>query len=87
MTRPSEEYTIRTYLPGDETALVLLFNNQNATLAGFVPRTVEYWRWCCLKRPDVDEEGIIIAKKGDKIVGYCVIGWSGNVWELCHDSH
>ena len=87
MTDNAVEYTLRTYLPGDETALVFLFNNEHATSAGFVPRTVEYWRWCCLKRPDVDEKGIMIMERAEKIVGYSVVGRSGNVWELCADSH
>ena len=80
------EYSSRTYEQGDETSLVLLFNAQNANLAGFVPRTVEYWRWCCLKRPDVEEKGILILEKQNKIVGYVVVGKSGNIWELCYDS-
>jgi hypothetical protein len=65
---------------------VLLFNSEYANLAGFVPRTVEYWRWCCLKRPDIEEKGILIAEKGNKTVGYIVVGKSGNIWELCYDS-
>jgi len=81
-----DDYTVRTYRPGDETALVRLFNDENAAVVGFVPRTIEYWRWCCLERPDVDEEGIMIVERADQIVGYSVIGKSGNVWELCHDS-
>jgi len=83
----TSEYTTRTYIPGDETALVLLFNTEHANLAGFVPRTIEYWRWCCLKRSDVDEKGILVMEKGDRTVGYAVVGKSGNVWELCYDSH
>jgi hypothetical protein len=79
-------YTERTYLPGDESALVHLFNDENAALAGFVPRTVEYWRWCCLKRPDVSEKGILIVEIENKVVGYAVVGKSGNVWELCYNS-
>jgi hypothetical protein len=79
-------YAARTYVQGDETALVLLFNKEQATLAGFVPRTVEYWHWCCLKRPDVSEEGILVLEKENKTVGYVVVGKSGNIWELCYDS-
>jgi hypothetical protein len=82
----TSEYNARKYAQGDETALVLLFNNEHTNLAGFVPRTVEYWRWCCLKRPDVSEEGILIMEKENKIVGYVVVGKSGNIWELCYDS-
>jgi hypothetical protein len=81
------DYTVRTYLPGDEAAIVLLFNVENANSAGFVPRTVEYWRWCCFERPDVDAAGIIIVEKRGETVGYSVVGRSGNVYELCVDSH
>ena len=87
MAETALDFNVRKYRPGDEIALVRLFNSENATLAGFVPRTVEYWRWSCLERPDVDEEGIMIIEKADKIVGYSVVGKSGNVWELCYDSH
>jgi hypothetical protein len=82
----TSEYAARTYVQGDEIALVLLFNNEQANLAGFVPRTVEYWRWCCLQRPDVSEKGILVVEKENKIVGYVVVGKSGNIWELCYDS-
>jgi hypothetical protein len=82
----SSEYTTRTYIPGDETTLVLLFNAEHANLAGFVPRTIEYWSWCCLKRPDIEKKGILIVEKEGKTVGYAVVGKSGNVWELCYDS-
>ncbi len=75
----------RTFLPGDESSIVSLFNSQNEKLAGFVPRTVDYWRWCCLNRPDVDEKGILIIINGKEIIGYVVVGKSGNVWELCYD--
>ena len=77
-------YTTRTYAPGDETSLVSLFNGVYSNLAGFVPRTTEYWLWSCLKRPDVDEKGILILEKGNTIEGYAVVGKSGNVWELCY---
>jgi hypothetical protein len=81
----SENYS-RAFLPGDETSIVSLFNSQNENLAGFVPRTVDYWRWSCLNRPDVDEKGISVAVNGKDTVGYIVVGKSGNVWELCYDS-
>ena len=87
MPETDVEYTIRKYRSGDETLLAELFNSEYAALAGFVPRTVEYWRWCCLGRPDVDKEGIMIMEYANRIVGYAVVGRSGNVWELCSDSH
>lgn len=86
MAGNTSEYTARTYKQGDEAALVTLFNIEQADLVGFTPRTVEYWRWCCLKRPDVNEKSILIVEKENKTVGYVVVGKSGNIWELCYDS-
>ena len=86
MANNIREYATRTYIRGDETAFVSLFNVENANLAGFVPRTVEYWRWCCLMRSDVDEKGILVVEKEKNVVGYVVVGKSGNIWELCYDS-
>jgi putative sterol carrier protein len=64
-----------------------LFNKAHDWYVGFVPRTEDYWRWCCLNRPDVSREGIIIVeeKTNREIIGYTVVGKSGNVWELCVD--
>jgi hypothetical protein len=80
------KYVVRTYREGDETELVQLFNRVYEDFAGFVPRTPEYWRWCCLSRPDVETEGIVVINDGRKIIGYGVVGKSGNIWELCYDS-
>ena len=86
MAASTSEYAARTYVQGDEIELVRLFNTEHANLAGFVPRTVEYWRWSCLKRPDVTEKSVLIVEKERNIVGYVVVGKSGNIWELCYDS-
>jgi hypothetical protein len=86
LTRNIEEYSARTFVRGDEVALTNLFNIANRNFAGFVPRTPEYWVWCCLNRPDVNEKSVVIVNKGNKVVGYAVVGKSGNVWELCYDS-
>jgi hypothetical protein len=51
-----------------------------------VPRTLEYWRWSCLNRPDVEKEGIFIGLHKGKIVAYVVVGKSGNIWESCFDN-
>jgi hypothetical protein len=79
------EYVVRAYQRRDEIELVGLFNEAYRAYAGFVPRTVEYWRWSCLDRPDVENEGIAIVVHGGKIVAYAVVGRSGNIWELCFD--
>jgi hypothetical protein len=81
----SNQLETRNFQVGDELSLVNLFNAQHAKLAGFVPRTVEYWTWCILKRPDVEEKGILVVKKNEETLGYVVVGKSGNVWELCYD--
>ena len=85
MTNCVSGYVARTYKEGDETELVQLFNRVYEDFAGFVPRTPEYWRWCCLSRPDVEAEGIVIVNDGRKIIGYGVVGKTGNIWELCYD--
>jgi len=85
MLRTLDKTYSRTFLAGDEASIVDFFNSQNEKLAGFAPRTVEYWRWCCLSRPGVDQNGIYLIKNGQEIVGYIVVGKSGDVWELCYD--
>ena len=82
----SIDYITESFVSSDEAEIVNLFNTEYTKLAGFVPRTVEYWRWCCLNRPDVDEKGIVVVKKMGTIVGYIVVGKSGNIWELCYNS-
>ena len=77
------DLTVRTFSEGDEPAIVELFNRVYGEYGGFVPRTVEYWHWCCLERPDVKRDGILIAFDGERICGYIVAGSSGNIWEFC----
>ena len=74
---------VRTVRDGDEPAIVELFNRVYRRYGGFVPRTVEYWRWCCLERPDVKKDGVFLAFDGGKLCGYAVAGSSGNIWEFC----
>ena len=62
-----------------------LFNRVYAGFGGFTPRTPAYWLWCCLNRPDVEPDGIVIVNDGKKIIGYGVVGNSGAIWELCYD--
>ena len=78
-------YSTRTFKKGDEASIVQLFNSAFKEYAGFVPRTSQYWIWCCLQRPDGTEEGITVVSMGEKIVGYAVAGKSGNIWEMCYD--
>lgn len=78
-------YLVRTFREGDERSVVKLFNETYAEYGGFVPRTMEYWRWCCLERPDVERNGIILVFDGEQLCGYVVVGSSGNIWEFCVD--
>jgi hypothetical protein len=80
------DYVTESFVSKDEADIVNLFNSEHAKLVGFVPRTVEYWRWCCLNRPDVDKKSVVVVKKNGTIAGYAVVGKSGNIWELCYDS-
>jgi hypothetical protein len=79
------KYELRNFVEGDEEKIVKLFNDIYGRFGGYVPRTVEYWRWCCLKRPDVRRDGIFLVfdKETGNIEGYVVAGLSGNIWELC----
>jgi len=79
------EYNLRTYQPGDEKDLIPLFNNSYENFAGFVPRTLEYWRWCILSRPGLSEEGIVVALDAGRVVGYAAVESSGNILEFCYD--
>ena len=76
-------YSLRTFRDGDEDKIVGLFNEVYGGYGGFVPRTVGYWRWCCLERPDVKRDGIFLAFDDERLCGYIVAGSSGNVWEFC----
>lgn len=75
--------SVRTFKDGDEPGIVELFNNVYSKYGGFVPRTVEYWRWCCLERPDVQRDGVFLAFDGGRFCGYLVGGSSGSIWEFC----
>jgi hypothetical protein len=78
-------YKVRNYRRGDEEAIVRLFDKVYGDYGGYVPRTVQYWRWSCLQRPDVDTGGVFVVSDGqsDGLVGYAVVGSSGNIWEFC----
>jgi hypothetical protein len=82
----ADKYEIRNFHDGDEEKIITLFNETYRDFGGYVPRTVEYWRWTCLKRPDVEKEGIFLAftKETGNLEGYTVVGMSGNIWELCY---
>jgi len=64
---------IRTYREGDEAELTNLFNEYFKHFI-HTSKTVDFWRWCYLKRPDVSPEGIFIAERANRIIGYAVVG-------------
>lgn len=81
------KYTLRAFKEDDESKIISLFNKEYGKYGGFPTKTVEYWRWSYLQRPDVEPEGILIAQdEKAEVVGYTVIGKSGNIWEFCYDS-
>jgi len=81
----TKEYELRTYRKGEENELILLFNKVFEHFAGFVPRTLEYWRWCILSRPGLSEEGIVVAIDAGRVIGYAAVERSGNILEFCYD--
>jgi len=86
LSKKTCKYKVRSFEDGDEIEIVRLFDRMYANYGGFSLKTPEYWRWCCLGRPDVEKEGLFVVVDGDeKLVGYAVVGRSGNIWELCYD--
>ena len=81
------KYTLRAFQEGDEYKIISLFNEEYRKYGGIPTKTVPYWRWSYLQRPDVEVDGILIAQdEKAEIVGYTVIGKSGNIWEFCYNS-
>lgn len=82
---PMSGYKLRNFVDGDEKQIIELFNDVYREYCGYVPRTVDYWRWCCLKRPDVHKDGIFLVfdEETGSLEGYAVVGLSGNIWEFC----
>lgn len=80
-------YIVRSFEDGDEAGIVRVSNVAYSNYGGYTPKSPEYWRWCCLERPDVTKEGVIVAldKMNKTTVGYVVAGKSGNLWEMCYD--
>jgi len=77
---------IRAYRSGDESCIVELSNRCLAPYAGWMPRTVDYWRWSTLARPGVEATDILLLEKEGKIVGYtAMLGREGSVLDFCVD--
>jgi len=66
---------------------VNLFEKAYKNYGGYTLKTPEYWRWCCLQRPDVDNESVFLVstQNNKKLVGYAVVGKSGTIWEISYD--
>ena len=61
----SSGLTIRPYEPGDEHAIVAAFNRIFGEVdPGFVPRTLEYWRWQFLGNPAGHVTWLAVAEDG-----------------------
>ena len=74
-------------MDGDEIEIIGLLEKAYGNYGGYTIKIPEEWRWCCLQRPDVDKNGILVAfsKHSEEIVGYVVAGKSGYLWELSYD--
>lgn len=81
----TDGFHIRTYREGDEKELSVLFNDAYQHYAGFAPRTVEYWKWSILSRPNLSREGIAVVVNVDQVVGYAAVDKLGNILEFCYD--
>jgi len=77
---------VRVYQPGDEGPIVELSNRNLARYAGWVPRSIDYWRWNILARPGVHAIDILILESDGKIVGYSALHEGGEVLEFFVDS-
>ncbi len=96
MGRPSRDFAIRSYRPGDEEALARLFNSYFAGFFGHTPVTGESWRRQYRRQgwtgPSVeaDKDCVRLAEREGRLVGYAVtdyepIWMSGGalIQELC----
>jgi putative sterol carrier protein len=74
-------------MDGDEVGILQLFEKAYRHYGGYTLKTPESWRWCCLQRPDVEKEGVLLVfdESSQETVGYAVAGKSGNLWELSYD--
>jgi len=68
------QFRTRQYQPGDETALVELWNAAHAEYGGHVPRTVDLWKWSILDRPGVTPEDILVIDAHDEVIAYGALG-------------
>lgn len=78
----------RGFRSGDEERIVSLWGRTLEEYGGFIPRTVERWRWSVLERPGVTEEDIrILESRSGDLLGYGVLDATGTVLEFAVDGH
>jgi len=82
--RPGGAVSVRRYRPGDEEAMADLYNAAHGHLAGFIERSGERLGWF-LSRPGLERDGICVAERGDRLVGYAVVTSEGDILELAAD--
>lgn len=73
---------VRAYRAGDEGQIVELSNQSLAAYAGWMPRTVEYWRWSILTRPGVCPADVLVLESDGRIVGYTAFLQDGTVLDF-----
>jgi hypothetical protein len=76
---------VRTYRPGDESLIIELSNRCLAPYAGWVPRTLENWRWSILRRPGIRTTDLLILESEGKLGAYAVLSQDGTVLDFAVD--
>jgi L-amino acid N-acyltransferase YncA len=72
-------YVVRAYQPGDEHAILAAFNRIFARVdPGFVPRTLEEWRWLYERNPSGRRIFLAVAEDGRVLAQYA--GIPQRVW-------
>jgi hypothetical protein len=78
-----DEFRIRHFRPGDEEAIIGLFEAAYQEYGGFVPRDKDYWRWSVLQRPGVEAENVLlIVDEVGRAQAYGVLSNEGSVLEF-----
>ncbi|MDB6012992.1 MAG: hypothetical protein JWL65_5242 [Gammaproteobacteria bacterium] len=76
---------VRTYRPGDENLIIELSNRSLAPYAGWVPRTLENWRWSILGRPGIRTTDLLVLESEGKLGAYAVLSPDGSVLDFAVD--
>jgi hypothetical protein len=76
------ELLFRKYSPGDEHALIELWNRAYAQYGGYVAKTAERWRWSILQHGAVNPNSILMAFHANDIRAYGAINKFGFVLEF-----